>query len=74
MFPWLPWVWRGIGGEYIQPCGPLLSRLSCSCCFSACIEGSLAWGPSYAHAWASMPKFAPPHKEMPLYYSPLGES
>lgn len=38
-------------GEYIQPCGPLLSRLSCPYCFSACTEGSLAWGPSCVHTW-----------------------
>lgn len=66
MFPWLPWVWKGVGGEYISPCGPLLvlSRLSCPSCLRACIEVFLAW----------RPRFAPPRKEIPLCCSPLGES
>lgn len=47
MFPWLPWVWKGVGGEYISPCGPLLvlSSLSCPSCLSACIEVFWPGGP-----------------------------
>lgn len=51
MSPWLPWVWRGVGGRVDLTLWAPTLPAELPCCFSACIEASLAWGPSRACAW-----------------------